>query len=371
MTHAGGSARREAESSMRAAEHLEQKAKAARRRAESFATGAQGEVDVANALMPLMADGWYVLNDRVNPAGGNIDHVVVGPGAVIVLDAKAWSSRLEVRNGKLYASGWNKSRELAGLEGQAEAIRSALGGHIRVDQALVITTQPDFEPRAVGNAGILGINFLYSEISQTPPVFRSEEVDSMVTVLMNAFPPAGTAPSAKSGLKIVDGVEATELFERAHRFMYMSQWRKHGQHRVYLKDEYGEELGFTDLIERRVHVMHSDDRLAAALLEHASSKGLELNQRDVPKVPVDLLGGRLLGLVGRLYTSVLIGSLWTGKGHRYLYGTFANPTEGVVDLGHVDLSTGWVKAKGKGPILRDRRSAEEYLAMLRDRSPFD
>lgn len=236
---------------------------------------------------------------------------------------------------------------------------------------MVITTQPDFEPLTVGNAGVLGIDFLRSEIAQTPTTFTSSEVDSMVTVLMNTFPPAGSAPSAKSGLKIVDSVEPSEIFERANRFLYVSQWRKHRQHRIYLKDEYGEELGFNDLVEHRVHLSHHDDRLAAAILGHASPRGVLLTRKDVPKVPVDLLGGRLLGFVGRLYTSILIGSLWHGKGKRYLYGTFANPTEGVVDLGHVDLSNGWIKAKRQGPILRDRRSAEEYLALLRDRSPFD
>lgn len=369
MTHAGRSARQEAESSRRAAEHLEKKAQFARQRAENFANGAEGEVAVAQALTPLMASGWYVLNDRVNPAGGNIDHIVVGPGAVIVLDAKAWSSHLEVRNGRLYASGWNKSRELTALDGQATAVRDALGGRVHVDQALVITTQPDFEPQPVGSAGVLGVDFLHTEIGQAPAVFSPAEVESMVTTLMNAFPPAGSAPSARSGLKVVDSIEPSDLFERSHRFLYLTQWRKHGKHRVYLKDEFGEDLGFADLLDRRIEVTYDDDVLAIAVLQHASARGVDLTQKDVPKVPVDLLGGRLLGLIGRLYTSVLIGSLWQGKGKRYLYGTFANPTEGVVDLGHVDLGTGWVKPKVEGPILKDRRSADEYLAMIRDRNP--
>ena len=65
----------------------------------------------------------------------------------------------------------------------------------------------------------------------------------------------------------------------------------------------------------------------------------------------------------------MIGSIWTGPGKRYLYGTLANPTEGVFDLGHVDMSNGWVKPKSQGPVSRDRGPAERYLALLRDRYP--
>ena len=371
MTNAGDSARREAESAARAADHLERKAQNARRRAENFASGADGEAAVTQALAPLTAAGWYLLNDRVNPAGGNIDHIVVGPGAVIVLDAKAWNSKLEIRDGKLYASGWNKARELEGLDRQAEAVRDALGGSVIVNQALVITTQPDFEPQPVGKAGVLGLNFLCSEINQTPTVFSQSEVESMFAKIVEAFPIAGTVPAAASGLQIVDGVEPSELFNRANRFLYLKQWRKAGKHRVYLKDEHGEELGFADLISGEISLAHNDDALAAAVLKGATAKGVDLSPKDLPKLPIDLPGGRLLGLFGRLYTTALIGSLWQSKGKKYLYGTLANPTEGVYDLGHVDLDTGWVKPKSEGPVCRDRGPADRYLALLRDRSPFE
>jgi len=43
----------------------------------------------AKSLRPLEAQGWVVLHDL--PADrGNLDHVVVGPGGVFLLDSKRW-----------------------------------------------------------------------------------------------------------------------------------------------------------------------------------------------------------------------------------------------------------------------------------------
>ena len=369
VNDAGKSARELSESVGRAAEHWERKAANARRAEQNYAAGAAGEVAVAEALAPLTAAGWHVLNDREMPGGGNIDHIVVGPGAVIVLDAKAWNSTLGVRNGQLYASGRNKSRELQQLDRQAQAIRGVVGENVLINQALVITTQPDFEPQFVGAAGILGLNALFREINETPTVFTSAEVDSMLAKLIEAFPASGTSPALGSGLQVVDGVEPSELFNRANRFLYLNQWRKHGKHNVYLKDEHGEELGMKDLLSGSIRLTHPDDNLAQAVLAAATSTGVELKPSDLPKLPIDVRGGRLLGMFGRIYTTAMIGSIWTGKGKRYLYCTLANPTEGVFDLGHVDMSNGWVKPKSQGPVSRDRGPAERYLALLRDRYP--
>lgn len=56
---------------------------------ENWRTGAQGERRTARALWALRRDGWVVLHDLPDRAGtGNVDHVVVGPAGVFVLDSK-------------------------------------------------------------------------------------------------------------------------------------------------------------------------------------------------------------------------------------------------------------------------------------------
>jgi hypothetical protein len=49
--------------------------------------GAWGEEATAKALNPLEHEGWRILHD-LQHEHGNIDHVVVGPGGVFLLDSK-------------------------------------------------------------------------------------------------------------------------------------------------------------------------------------------------------------------------------------------------------------------------------------------
>ncbi|MFC7725319.1 nuclease-related domain-containing protein [Nocardioides sp. GCM10028917] len=59
------------------------------RSAALWEQGAAGEVAVATALAALPA-GWVVLHDLAWPGRqrANLDHVVIGPGGVFVVDAK-------------------------------------------------------------------------------------------------------------------------------------------------------------------------------------------------------------------------------------------------------------------------------------------
>ncbi|MEZ5254241.1 MAG: nuclease-related domain-containing protein [Microthrixaceae bacterium] len=367
----GHAARKKAEDAARAAEHLERKATNARKVSKDWAAGAAGEEAVAQAISPLSAEGWFMLHDRVMPAGGNIDHIVVGPGSVIVLDAKAWNGELSVRNGRLYNGTWNQDRALAKLAAQREAVSAALGSDGPVDMALVITTQPAFGPQAVGEAVVLGVGHLLEAVQSSRTSYSSAQVDSMVSILLDAFPAAGTVPPAATGLQQVDGVEVGELFDRANRFFLLNQWKRYGKHRIYLRDEDGEQYGFKNVLDGTLHLDHPNDEMVEVVLRSATQTGLKLAQRDVPKLRIPVVGGRLLGLFGRLYCSAIVGFRWQSKGKDLLYGTLINPTDGILDLGYVDLATGWIKPASQGPLTRDRGPAERYLALLRDRNPFN
>jgi hypothetical protein len=62
---------------------------------ENWQNGAWGERSTARALKPLEREGWIVLHDL--PARfGNIDHVVVGPTGVYLLDSKRFGGTVTV-----------------------------------------------------------------------------------------------------------------------------------------------------------------------------------------------------------------------------------------------------------------------------------
>lgn len=51
--------------------------------------GAEGERRTARVLGPLEREGWVVQHDLAGPKG-NVDHLLVGPAGVFLLDTKRW-----------------------------------------------------------------------------------------------------------------------------------------------------------------------------------------------------------------------------------------------------------------------------------------
>jgi Nuclease-related domain len=59
--------------------------------------GATGERRTARLLAPLERRGWAVLHDLAIPGTqANIDHLVIGPGGVLVIDSKQYRGRLHL-----------------------------------------------------------------------------------------------------------------------------------------------------------------------------------------------------------------------------------------------------------------------------------
>jgi Nuclease-related domain len=69
------------------------------RHIESWNTGADGERRTGRVLQPLTRSGWHAVHDLDWPGAGNVDHVLLGPGGVYVLDSKAWNGVVSVDDG--------------------------------------------------------------------------------------------------------------------------------------------------------------------------------------------------------------------------------------------------------------------------------
>lgn len=67
---------------------------------ENWRTGSEGEKATARRLRRILAQGWTLFND-VETAHGNIDHVLVGPAGVFILESKRLSGMVKVDAGKL------------------------------------------------------------------------------------------------------------------------------------------------------------------------------------------------------------------------------------------------------------------------------
>jgi hypothetical protein len=100
----------------------------------AWGIGARGEEELAAAFEGV--EGLRMLNDRrVKGTRGNIDHILVAPAGVFVVDAKHFVGNIEIRNVggffrtelRLYVGGRNRSQLADGLTWQLTTVRAALG----------------------------------------------------------------------------------------------------------------------------------------------------------------------------------------------------------------------------------------------------
>jgi hypothetical protein len=77
----------------------------------------------------LHVDGWAVFHDvRWPGTRRTVDHVVVGPPGVFVIDSKNWSGRIEVRENSFWCRGRRQDRVIGASSEAALGIAGVLGG---------------------------------------------------------------------------------------------------------------------------------------------------------------------------------------------------------------------------------------------------
>jgi hypothetical protein len=108
--------------------------------------GAAGERRTARLLAPLERRGWAVLHDLPIPGSqANIDHLVIGPGGVIVIDSKQYRGRLHVDS---YGMVWHGRHLLV------SALRKVLWAADQVDEVLGVADVQVAAVVAVHGAGV-------------------------------------------------------------------------------------------------------------------------------------------------------------------------------------------------------------------------
>lgn len=94
------------------------------RSADLWERGAVGERTTGAILDPMRAEGWAVFHDVRWPGRvrANLDHVVVGPAGVFVIDSKNWAGRIEVRDNTFRCNGRRQDRAVAAAGDAALAV---------------------------------------------------------------------------------------------------------------------------------------------------------------------------------------------------------------------------------------------------------
>jgi hypothetical protein len=168
--------------------------------ADAIEKGNHGERVVAQLLDVVDGAGWYVLHDRYKPGStANLDHVVVGPPGLFVIDAKNWKPaplRFDERGMSL--QGYRKDRELRGTAGCVELVlQRAIGAYADLPATGVLAFVQDMGLRVpVEHHGvcILQSADLLAWLTSRAPVLDRAAVQRVGATLDAALPPrAGKA----------------------------------------------------------------------------------------------------------------------------------------------------------------------------------
>ena len=97
--------------------------------ARAWQHGANGEQQTARLLDRLGRDGYQVLHDLAMPdSPANVDHLVIGPSGLFVIDSKQWTGSVQqCADGLVWHNHYRLDRTLATVRWQAETLGHLLG----------------------------------------------------------------------------------------------------------------------------------------------------------------------------------------------------------------------------------------------------
>ena len=156
----------------------------------AWAVGAEGERRPAEVLAHLESDGYRVLHDRRIPGSrGNIDHVVVGPTGVYVVETKSWSGAVRLRDGAIRVAG-RRSAVVEQVQREADAVAVALPGTQVTPIVCVHRADLPLRQLEVEGVRVVGPKGLLSRLREGPIRLGLADIDRLTAQLDDRLPRA-------------------------------------------------------------------------------------------------------------------------------------------------------------------------------------
>jgi Nuclease-related domain len=153
--------------------------------------GSAGERRTARLLDPLERHGWAVLHDLAVPGSrANIDHLVIGPGGVFVIDSKQYRGRLQLDPaGRLWHGRYPLTPTLQAVSFEADQAASALPdpGVAVVPIMAVHGAQVPWGKVVVEGVPVVTARRLPSMLRQLPAVLGPERVAAVANQARTRF----------------------------------------------------------------------------------------------------------------------------------------------------------------------------------------
>lgn len=139
---------------------------------------------------PLAQRGWRVLHDRAVPrSSANIDHVLVGPAGVIVIDTKSHQGRLTIDTDGVRINRWAFGGKVTKLQGYGSAVAAVVAGRAPVYNLVCFTSEVGLTaPGRWDQTTLLELRQLQQWLDGLPPVQTPRQAWDLGELLEGAFP---------------------------------------------------------------------------------------------------------------------------------------------------------------------------------------
>jgi hypothetical protein len=155
--------------------------------------GAAGERRTARLLGPLERQGWAVLHDLAVPGSpANLDHLVIGPGGVFVVDSKQYRGRLRLDpSGRLWHGRYLLTAVLRAVSFEADRASQVLADpQVVVPIVAVHGAQVPWGKVVTHGVPVVSARRLPSMLRALPGVLGPERVADLVDRARVRFHPA-------------------------------------------------------------------------------------------------------------------------------------------------------------------------------------
>jgi hypothetical protein len=157
--------------------------------------GAQGERRTARLLAPLERHGYQVFHDLAIPgSAANVDHLVVGPTGVFVIDSKRYRGHLHYSAGRLWHGRRPLDRTLDTLWWEATQVAETLGFgpdlHIYPVLCVHVARLPWGRELLVDGIPVLAAGALRPALQVTRQALSPEQVELVAAHVHASFQPA-------------------------------------------------------------------------------------------------------------------------------------------------------------------------------------
>ena len=151
--------------------------------AVAWRRGAAGERRTARLLDPLERQGWAVLHDLAVPGSrANLDHLVIGPGGVFVIDSKQYRGRLQFDpSGQLWHGRYPIAPTLRAVSFEADQAAQVLPdpGVVVLPVVAVHGAQVPWGKVVVRGVPVIAARRLPSMLRALPPLLGPERITAV------------------------------------------------------------------------------------------------------------------------------------------------------------------------------------------------